>query len=144
MVENPKYILPLRKKHDKRRNRTHISQRTRHPVHQLQPSRGKDHRGGETMVERRRQRALQEPLLPQPQGQPPLSRMLQLRPRPRHPRPGTSAERVAGEQRTTLMRQTLVRITRTYDEVSWAGTWQRITVRTHQRHRQPRTSISRC
>ena len=34
----------------------------------------KNHRGGKTLVERRWQRALQEPLLPQPQGQPPLSR----------------------------------------------------------------------
>lgn len=68
----------------------HISERQEKVLNYLKehniPFSCYNHPEGKTIEEAKRwwegrwQRALQEPLLPQPQGQPPLSRMLQLRP----------------------------------------------------------------
>ena len=67
-------IFVLKKyKYDTRRDSTQLPARARHTFQQLQPSRGKDHRGGQAVVEGRRERALQEHIPAQPQGQPPLS-----------------------------------------------------------------------
>ena len=74
----------------------------------------------------------EEPLFPQPQGQPPLSRSVRLRARACHTRSG--APPASG--------QAVVRLGAAHGPVSWSASGVGFALRTYKRCGEPRTPVS--